>query len=48
MSHRLTTKESEKALRQAGINPDPSTWSSEELLKAAVVLDEAASRKASR
>ena len=44
---RLTTREAERALRNAGINPDFSEWSSADLHRAAEVLDAAADLKRS-
>ena len=44
-TERLTTREAERALRLAGINPDFAEWSSEDLHRAAEVLDAATARK---
>ena len=41
---RLTTREAERALRQAGINPDFAEWSSEDQHRAAELLDAARNR----
>jgi hypothetical protein len=35
----ISLKEQEEALRQAGINPDPSQWSERDLRRAEEVLD---------
>lgn len=41
----LTTYEQSKALRDAGINPNPETWDDETMELASVILDRAQSRK---
>jgi hypothetical protein len=34
-----TTKEAEKALKAAGIDPNPANWTAEDMIRAAEVLD---------